>query len=146
MAHQTTVAERLGKTANLVIFLGLLYSLLHLLHWLAPGLPSTQSYSIASLVLALGIMALGYGIRYGSQVCLYLALGTFIVLSLTMLVLYVSSGKVTILVRYMLSTWAGYRLYRAVPLMRSLRHSDAFPLPMSRYGERVLQRWRHKHR
>ena len=146
MVQDTTAAERLGKTANLVIFLGLLYSLLHLMHWLFPGLPSPQNYTIISLGVTLGVVALGYGVRYGSQTCLYMALGTFAVLSLTLLVLFVSSGKITVLVRYILSTWACYRLYRAVPLMRSLRHSDAFPLPMSRYGERILQHWRHKSR
>lgn len=144
MPRETTPAERLGRTANLLIFLGLLYSLLHLISWIAPGLLPYQSYGIPGLGIALGVIGLGYGIRYGSRICLHIALGTFTILSLWSLVVYVSSGKFALLVRYVLSAWAFVRLCRAVSIMHSLRHSNVFPLPMSRYGEIFLRRWRQR--
>lgn len=144
MSRETTPAERLGRTANLVIFLGLLYSLLHLTSWMAPALLPYQGYGLPGLGIALGVIGLGYGIRYGSRVCLYMALGIFTILSLWSLIVYVSAGTFTVLVRYVLSAWAFVRLCRAVSIMRSLRHSHAFPLPMSRYGEIVLRRWRQR--
>ena len=70
MRHSSP-AQRLGRTANLVIFLGLLYTVLHLLGFL--GL--LHGYHLAGLVIALGLLGLGYGIRYGSSACLYVAHG-----------------------------------------------------------------------
>jgi hypothetical protein len=146
MSREITPAERLGRTANLVIFLGVLSSLVHLIHWLAPDLLLSQSYGLAGLGLALGVMGLGYGIRYGSRVCLYVALGAFAMLSLWSLAVYALSGTVVFLVRYVLSAWAFVRLCRAVPIMRSLCQSahNVFPLPMSRYGQIFLRRWQHR--
>ena len=144
MSRETTPAERLGRTANLLIFLGLLYSLLHLISWIAPGLLPYQSYGVPGLGMAIGVIGLGYGIRYGSRVCLYIALGTFTILSLWSLVVYVSAGTFAFLVRYVLSTWAFVRLCRAVSIMQSLRHSNVYPLPMSRYGEIFWRRWRQR--
>ena len=49
-------AQRLGRTANLVIFLGLLYTVLHLLGFL--GL--LHGYHLPGLVIALGLLGLGW--------------------------------------------------------------------------------------
>ena len=57
-----TPAQRLGRTANLVIFLGILYALLHLLAVL--GLLRGYRLPGLGLVIALGILGLGYGIRH----------------------------------------------------------------------------------
>ena len=127
-------------TANLVIFLGILYALLHLLAILRllhgyrlPGL---------GLVIALSILGLGYGIRYGSSACLYAAMGTFAGLSLYFGALVVVAGRPYHMLRLVLSAWTFWRLCRALPLMRLLQQERAFPLPMSRYGERFLRRFR----
>lgn len=137
MTHHTA-AQRLGMTANVVIFLGLLYTLLHLMGLLG----RLHGYRLPGLGLALGLLGLGYGIRYGSRLCLYAATGTFAALSLYFGVLVVVAWRPYHLLRLGLSAWALWRLCRAIPMMRLLQEAQMFPLPMSRYGERWLRRVR----
>ena len=125
-------------TANLVIFLGILYTLLHLIALL--GL--LRGYRLPGLVIALGMLGFGYGIRHGSSLCLYAVTGIFAGLSLYFGALVVSAWKPYHMLRLGLSAWTFWRLYRALPLMRLLQQERAFPLPMSRYGERFLRRFR----
>lgn len=134
MKHRTA-AQRLGMTANLVIFLGLLYIVLHLVALV--GL--RRGYHLSGLGVALGILGLGYGIRYGRRVCLYVTTGIFAGLSLYFGALVVSEWTPYSMLRLGLSVWAGWRLYRAIPTMRLLQQERAFPLPMSRYGSFFLR-------
>ena len=129
-------AQRLGRTANLVIFLGLLYTVLHLLGFL--GL--LHGYHLPGLVIALGLLGLGYGIRYGSSACLYVATAVCAGLSLYFGALVVSGWTPYYMLRVALGTWALWRLSRAIPAMRLLQQEGAFPLPMSRYGELFFRR------
>jgi hypothetical protein len=124
-------------TANLVIFLGILYTVLHLIGCL--GL--LHGYHLSGLVVALGILGLGYGLRYGSSVCLYTAIGVCTGLSLYFGVLVVSAWTLYSTLRLVLSTWTLWRLCRAIPVMWILQQKRAFPLPMSRYGRAVLRRF-----
>ena len=131
-------AQRLSRAANLVIFLGLLYTLLHLLGFI--GL--LHGYRLLGLVVALSLLGLGYGIRYGSSACLYAATALCAGLSLSFGVLVVATWTPYYMLRLVLSAWAFWRLYHAIPAMRLLQQEGAFPLPMSRYGELFLRRWR----
>jgi hypothetical protein len=135
MHHHPPPAQRLGMTANLVIFLGLPYTVLHLLGFL--GL--LHGYRLSGLVIALSLLGLGYGIRYGSSACLYVAMVLFAGLSLYFGVLVVSGWMPYHMLRLGLSTWAFWRLYRAIPTMKLLQQEQAFPLPMSRYGALFLR-------
>jgi hypothetical protein len=137
MIHRTS-AQRLGMTANLVIFLGILYALLHCMALL--GLLHGYRLPGLGLAIALGILGLGYGIRHGSRACLYAATGAFAGLSLYFGALVVSAWRPYHMLRLVLSAWTLWRLCRALPLMRLLQQEQAFPLPMSRYGERFLRR------
>src|SRR5712691_10558255 len=138
MRHLTP-AQRLGMTANLVIFLGILYTVLHLAGFL--GL--LRGYRLPGLVVALAILGLGYGIRYGSSACLYAATGIFAGLSLYFGALVVSAWTSYSMLRLMLSAWTLWRLYRAIPTMRILQREQTFPLPMSPYGALFLRQvWR----
>jgi hypothetical protein len=130
--------------ANLVIFLGLLYTVLHLLGFL--GL--LHGYHLSGLIIALGLLGLGYGIRYGSSACLYVATAVCAGLSLYCGALVVSGWMPYYMLRLGLSTWALWRLYRAIPAMQLLQQEGAFPLPMSRYGELFFRylRARSRHR
>jgi len=123
-------------TANLVIFLGLLYTVLHFLGLLGV----LRGYRLPGLVVALGLLGLGYGIRYGSSACLYAAMAIFAGLSLYFGALVVSEWTPYSMVRLVLSAWAFWRLYRAIPAMQLLQQEQAFPLPMSCYGELFLRR------
>lgn len=137
MQHRTA-AQRLGMTANLVIFLGILYTVLHLL-----GLVGLlRGYRLSGLIMALGLLGFGYGIRYGSSVCLYAATGVCAGVSLYCGAQVVSAWMPYSMLRLVLSTWTFWRLCRAIPTMRILQQEQAFPLPMSRYGERFLRRVR----
>jgi len=129
-------AQRLGMTANLVIFLGLLYTVLHFLGFL--GL--LHGYRLPGLAIALSLLGLGYGIRYGSSACLYGAMAICAGLSLYCGVMVVSGWTPYYMLRLVLSAWAFWRLYRAIPVMRLLQQAQAFPLPMSRYGALFLRR------
>ena len=60
-------------------------------------------------------------------------------LSLYCGVLMVSGWTPYYMLRLVLSTWVCWRLYRAIPSMQLLQQAQAFPLPMSRYGERFLR-------
>ena len=128
-------AQRLGRTANLVIFLGLLYTALHLLGFL--GL--LHGYRLPGLAIALGLLGLGYGIRYGSSACLYVAMAVCAGLSLYCGALVVSGWTPYSMLRLVCSAWAFWRLYRAIPAMQLLQQEQAFPLPMSRYGAFLLR-------
>jgi hypothetical protein len=123
-------------TANLVIFLGLLYTVLHLLGFL--GL--LHGYHLPGLVIALSLVGLGYGIRYGRSACLYAAIAPFAGLSLYCGVLVVSGQRPYHMLRLGLSVWALWRLYHAIPAMQLLQQEHAFPLSMSRYGVLFLRR------
>jgi phosphoglycerol transferase MdoB-like AlkP superfamily enzyme len=131
-------AQRLSRTANLAIFLGLLYTVLHLLG----SLGLLHGYHFPGLVIALGLLGLGYGIRYGSSACLYMAMAICAGLSLYFGALLESRWTPYYMLRLGLSTWACWRLCRAIPAMRLLQQEQAFPLPMSRYGELFLRRLR----
>ena len=133
-------AQRLGRTANLVIFLGLLYTVLHLLGFL--GL--LHGYHLPGLVIALGLLGLGYGRRYCRSVCLYAAMTVCVGLSLYCGVLVVSEWTPYYMLRLVLSTWACWRLYCAIPAMQLLQQEGAFPLPMSRYGTLFLRQVRRR--
>src|SRR5436309_9559115 len=137
MPH-SPLAQRLSMTVNLVIFLGLLYTVLHLLGFL--GL--LHGYRLPGLVVALSLVGLGYGIRYGSNACLYIATALFAGLSLYFGALVVSRWAPYYMLRFVLSAWALWRLSRAILIMQLLQQEQVFPLPMSRYGELFLRRLR----
>lgn len=137
MRHSSP-AQRLGRTANLVIFLGLLYTVLHLLGFLGV----LHGYHLPGLAIVLSLLGLGYGIRYGSSPCLYVATALFAGLSLYFGVLVMSEWRLYHMLRLLLSVWALWRLYRAISAMRLLQQEGAFPLPMSRYGALFLRQVR----
>ena len=70
-----TPEERVGKTANVVIFLGILYAVLAVVMLLRGT--DTTTRSLLTLGISFAVIGLGYGIRYGSMVCLYLTTGLF---------------------------------------------------------------------
>jgi hypothetical protein len=135
-----TPEVNVGKTANLVIFLGILYTGVTLIG-LFRGQATLASWrGPATLAGTLAIIALGYGIRYGSTVCLHAARGVFVVL-----LGYFAYSLVTLpawrpAIRLTLSGIAGWRLSRAIPAMQALHRTGSKPLGTSRYGEFFLRR------
>ncbi len=132
--------QRVGRAANVTIFLGILFTLFHLLA--LSGLPAVaqRGDGLPGLVIAVGFLGLGYGIRYGSYAAFYLTTGGFAALSVYFAARFAITGEPAILLRCGLAVWAFVSLYRAAQDMRTLRQNAAFPLPMSRYGAFFLQR------
>ena len=136
-----TPAYRVGKTANLMIFLGILYSLLHLLAWLGNAALAARGYGGFGAGVALGMIGLGYGIRYGSVACLYAATGVFTLFTARGLYSAVSQTTLYYSVRLLLNGWALYNLGRSIPAMSVLQRTHTAPLRTSRYGAFFLRCW-----
>jgi hypothetical protein len=136
-----TPEQRPGRASHILIFLGILYTILNIIALLGhPGL-TQRGYGLSGLGLSLSFVGLGYGIRYGYSWCLYGAIGVFVLLSVYLFRLFVSVGTPGSLIRCVITTWTCALLCRALPAMHILRQQQAFPLPMSRYGQFFLRRW-----
>ena len=133
--------QRVGRAANVTIFLGILFTLVHL--FALSGLPAMaqRGYGLPGLIIAVGFLGLGYGIRYGSYAAFYLATGGFAALDAYFAARFATTGEPAMLLRCVVTAWAAVSLCRAIPDMRILRQNAAFPLPMSRYGAFFLRRW-----
>ena len=165
MKKRSTPEQRVGRAANVTIFLGILFTFVHLLA--LSGLPAMaqRGYGLPGLVIAVGAtlggplrrsasddvvtfvtrfpptLGLGYGIRYGSYAACYLATGGFAALGAYFAIRFATTGEPAMLLRCVVTAWAAVSLCRAIPDMRTLRQNAAFPLPMSRYGAFFLRRW-----
>jgi hypothetical protein len=123
-----------------VIFLGILYSVISLVAVLREAGTAQQWYSIVALAVALSVVGLGYGIRSGSAGCLYVATGVFVGLTGYFFAAGVSHGTLRSVVRLLLSGWSVVLLCRAVPAMYVLKQTRTKPLQTSRFGEFFLRR------
>lgn len=141
MKISSTPEQRVARVANVTIFLGILFTFVHLLA--LSGLPAMaqRSYGLPGLAISVGFLGLGYGIRYGSRTAFYIATGGFAALSLYFAARFVIAEEVAAILRGGVTTWASVTLWRTIPDMRILHQNAAFPLPMSRYGAFFLQRW-----
>lgn len=135
-----TPAERVGKTANVVIFLGILYAVMSLVVVFREAGTAPQWSSVVAVAVAVGLVGLGYGVRYGSLGCLYVAIGLFVGLMGYFFAVGVSHGTLRSVVRFLLSGWAVFLLCRALPAMYVLKQTQTKPLPTSRFGELFLRR------
>lgn len=133
-----TPEERVGNTANVVIFLGILYALLAVVMLLRGTGIAVQS--LFTLGMSLAVVGLGYGIRYGSMTCLYLTTGLF---GLFIGYFGYTTGLFKTLrpaLRLALSCWALLGLCRSIPAMRILHQTGSKPISSSRYGDFFLRR------
>lgn len=140
MRKNSTPAQRVGRAANVTIFLGILFTLIHLLALGGVTALAQRGYGLPGLVIAVVFLGLGYGIRYGSYAAFYLATGGFAALGAYFAARLVITGEPAMLLRCAVTAWASASLCRAIPDMRTLRQNAAFPLPMSRYGAFFFQR------
>ncbi len=140
MRKNSTPERRVGRAANVTIFLGILFTLIHLLALSGLTAMAQRGYGLPGLAIAVGFLGLGYGIRYGSYAAFYLATGGFAALSVYFAALFVTTGEPAAVLRGGITAWVFVSLCRTIPDMRTLRQNAAFPLPMSRYGAFFLQR------
>ena len=137
---RSTPAQRVGRAANVTIFLGILFTLGHLLALGGVTAMAQRSYGLPGLAVSVGFLALGYGIRYGITAACYLAAVGFAALGAYFAARFATTGEPAMLLRCVVTAWASASLCRAIPDMRTLRQNAAFPLPMSRYGAFFLRR------
>ena len=133
-----TPEERVGTTANVVIFLGILYAVLAVVMLLRGT--DTAVHALFTLGMSLAVIGLGYGIRYGSMLCLYLTTGLF---AIFIGYFGYTTGMFKTLrpaLRLALSCWALLGLCRAIPAMRILHQTGSKPVSSSRYGDFFLRR------
>jgi hypothetical protein len=133
---------RVGRTANLMIFLGILYAALHLVALLGKAGLASRSFGLPGLFIALGVIGLGYGIRYSSIPCLYAATIAFAALTLYNLISLLTAPAIRSVIRFLLSALALYGLCRSIPAMWTLKATNTTPIRTSRYGEYFLRRWK----
>lgn len=137
-----TPEQRVGRIANLMIFLGILYTLLSLTALLGNTAMRARGLGLTGLIVALAVIGLGYGIRYGSTVCLYAATGLFGLVAGSTLVRLVRAPGVFPALRLGLSGLTFYGLCRSIPAMRMLKQTGSTPVQSSRYGDFFLRRWK----
>lgn len=133
-------AQRVGKVANLVIFLGILSIILSILALTVSHGLALRGYGFRSITFGIFMIGLGYGIRYRYKYCLYGAIVLFIILSgsfLSKLFIYHTSY---LTLRWVLFTWVSFRLMQSISSMERLITTNTFPERSNRFMEYFLRR------
>ena len=133
---------RVGQTANLVIFLGILYTVIHLVALLSNADAASRSFGVPGLLVAVVAIGLGYGVRFSSILCLYVATALCAVVALYSLGHLMTEFTLKLGIRSALSALALYKLCRSIPAMRILIATNIPPIRTSRYGDFFLRRWK----
>ncbi len=142
--NKHTPEKIVGRTANLTIFLGILYTSLSIVAVSGITSLSTRGYGIQSIIIGCTIVGLGYGTRYGSKTCLYMATVLFGMLSAYFMYNFVINKSINSIVRFAFSVWVASTLTRAIPVMVRLKAKDSSPDRNSRYKDFFLRRTQHK--
>lgn len=132
--------RRVGKTANLVIFIGILYSCISLLGLTVCGFFVERGYGVCSLIVGLVVVGLGYGIRYGKMTPLYVATGLFTSVSIYYTYLITSGGSAMMIIRLLFCVWVVVALGMAIPAMLRLKAAGSLPDRGCKYRDFFLRR------
>ncbi|MBS1259413.1 MAG: hypothetical protein MAG551_02483 [Candidatus Scalindua arabica] len=139
-----TPEKMVGRTANLTIFLGILYASLSIAAVSGITSLSTRGYGVQSIIIGCTIVGSGYGIRYGSKVCLYMATVLFGMLAAYFMYNFVINKSINSIVRFTFSVFAVTTLARTIPAMAWLKAYGSSPDRSSRYKDFFLRRTQHK--
>jgi hypothetical protein len=135
-------AQRVGKVANLVIFLGILSIVLSALALtISQGL-AQRGYGFGYLIIGSIMIGLGYGIRYRYKYCLYAAITLFVILSCNFFIRSFLYHTAYLGLRFMLCSWISFRLIQSVSSMQILIATNTFPDKANRFL-RLLLRQKH---
>ena len=133
-------AQRVGKVANLVIFLGILGIILSILALtISQGL-ANRGYGFGYIMIGLLMMGLGYGIRYRYKYCLYAAMVLFFVLSCNFLFRLFAHHTSYLTLRFVLCAWVSFRLIQSISSMQVLIATDTFPERDNRFVRFLLRK------
>ncbi len=140
MGKRLSPEKRVGKTANLLIFLGILYSSISILGFTGCVFFSGRGYGVVSLIIALIVVVMGYTIRYGVIKCLYAATGLFTILTIYFILKFVNSMEFFWGIRLGLSGWALSSIIIVIPDMIKLKANGSMPDRNSKYKDFFLRR------
>ncbi|MCP5007004.1 MAG: hypothetical protein GY941_24105 [Planctomycetes bacterium] len=133
MKINKTPEKKVGDTANLIIFLGILYTCLSIASISGCSYLSLRGYGVTSIIIGCIIVGLGYGTRYGSNTALFTATILFGTLALYFAYTFFSNNAVSLILRSGLCIWAVSRLVRAMSEMKILKETGSSPDKDSRY-------------
>ncbi|TLD42473.1 MAG: hypothetical protein JETT_1216 [Candidatus Jettenia ecosi] len=133
-------AQRVGKVANLVIFLGILSIILSILALTVSQGLALRGYGFGSIVIGLLMIGLGYGIRYRYKYCLYAAVALFVTLSCSFLLKLFIYHTAYLTMRLVLCLWVSFRLVQSVSSLQMLIATDAFPDRNNRFISFLMRR------
>lgn len=142
--NKYTPEKMVGRTANLTIFFGILYTSLSIVAVSGVTSLSTRGYGIQSIIVGCTIVGLGYGTRYGSKACLYISTVLFGMLAAYFMYNFLINKSINSIVRFAFSVWAVSTLTKAIPVMAALKAKGASPDRSSRYKDFFLRRTQHK--
>lgn len=135
-------AQRVGKVANLIIFLGILGIILSILALtMSKGL-AQRGYGVSYILIGLFTIVLGYGIRYRYKYCLYAAIVLFVTLSANFFFRLFLHHTIYLTIRLALCSWVSLRLFRSVHSMQLLITTNTFPDKSNRFRELSLKQKR----
>ena len=140
MKHLKTPEIKVGKTANLIIFIGILYSSLSLLALTVCNFFMEKGYGVTSLIIGMVIIGLGYGIRFGKTSCMYATAGIFTAVSAYYIFNIITGSHTTVIIRLIFSLWALSSIARSIPAMIKLKAAGSTPDRNSKYKEFFLRR------
>lgn len=133
-----------GRTANLTIFLGILYTSLSIAAISGITSLTMRGYGIKSVFIGCSIIGLGYGVRYGSKICLYVATFFFAMLAVYFMYNFLINRATNSIVRFGFSAWATVTLTRAIPVMIRLKAAGSSPDRSNCYRDIFLRRTQNK--
>ena len=139
-----TPEKRVGLTANLTIFLGILYTSLSIAAISGIASLSARGYGTKSIVIGCIIIGLGYGIRYGSKMCLYIATAFFGLLAAYFMYNFLLSKSINPIIRFAFSVWATRTLAMTIPVMIRLKAAGSSPDRSNRYRDFFFKRIQNK--
>ena len=140
MKNRQTPEKRVGNTANLTIFLGILYTSLSIASISGCTSLALRGYGTRSIIIGFVIVGLGYGIRYGSKVSLYSSTVLFGILALYFAYTFFMNNTMSPVLRSILCMWAVSRLVRTIPEMMRLKETGSSPDRNSRYKSLFMKR------
>ncbi|MEP9411920.1 MAG: hypothetical protein HRF42_11090 [Candidatus Brocadia sp.] len=140
--HQINHSQRVGKVANLVIFLGILGIILSILALTVSHGLAQRGYGFSYITIGLFMIGLGYGIRYRYKYCLYAAIGLFVILSCNFLFRICIHYTTYLTFRLTLCVWVSFRLIQSVPSMQMLIATNTLPNKNNRFMELLLKQKR----
>ncbi len=135
-------SQRVGKVANLVIFLGILGIILSILALSVSQGLAQRGYGFGYITIGLFMVGLGYGIRYRYKYCLYAAIGLFMILSGNFLFRFCIHHTAYLSLRLALCSWVSFRLLQSLPSMQMLIATNTLPDKSNRFMELLLKQKR----